>query len=145
MTQTANELCVCSVILVGKCLWHHGDTMNSWIIRELLEVARLSLVVEVCGVDGEEDGREDCLLRRPSVTDHPVQHTVLQESAHTVHGHISLWYCGLLCQTGSQQSKTQGGCPPASLLGRIQIQHLMVLKALERSKKGNIEMQPGYQ
>lgn len=38
----------------------------------------LTPVIEVCGVEGEEEVKGDCPLWGPSVTDHSVWHTVLQ-------------------------------------------------------------------
>ncbi len=36
------------------------------VVRVFLEMARLCVAVEVCGVDGEEEGKEDCPLWGPN-------------------------------------------------------------------------------
>ena len=50
---------------------------NGHVSREFLQMTRLTAVLEICSVGGEEEGRQHSSLRGADVVDQTVRHTVL--------------------------------------------------------------------
>lgn len=79
----------------------HGYIRQLQSHQKTSEEAGLCTVAELCAVQGEDEGRENCPLWCPSAIDHIVWPTVL----HVQH---------VLCQSGKQQSWGHVGHPSAS-------------------------------